>query len=71
LTWATAVVKWNVTRPEISPMASNWRRLIFSLSRVNSWARRLGRKLGALFGGSFTPEARLRDADKWKVHQDE
>jgi 3-oxoacyl-[acyl-carrier-protein] synthase III len=71
LTWATAVVKWNVTRPEISPMMSNWRRLIFSLSRVNSWARRLGRKLGAIFGGSFTPEARLKDADKWKVHQDE
>lgn len=71
LTWATAVVKWNVSRPEISPMMSNWRRLIFSLSRVNSWTRRLGRRLGALFGGSFTPEAPLKDADKWKVHQDE
>jgi 3-oxoacyl-[acyl-carrier-protein] synthase III len=71
LTWATAVIKWNVTRPEITPINRNWRRLVFNLSRIGSWARRLGRKLGAIFSGSPTPEARLKDADQWKVHRDE
>jgi 3-oxoacyl-[acyl-carrier-protein] synthase III len=71
LTWATAVVKWNVTRPDISLMNRNWRRMLFSLSRINSWARRLGRKLGAIFGGSPTPGARLKDANKWRLHQDD
>ena len=71
LTWATAVVKWNVTRPEISPIRSRWRRWLFRLTRVGSWTRRVGRKLGSMVAGSPNPDARLKDAEKWKIHRDE
>ncbi len=64
LTWAAAVVKWDVTPPEVSAMKRRWQQARYGLARVRSRLRRVMRRFGAWVAGSPTPEARLKDADK-------
>ncbi len=64
LTWASAVVKWNVTPPEVSILDREWKRTRYIMARSRSRMRRWGRRVGATLGGSPTPDARLRDSDK-------
>ncbi|MCB8920573.1 MAG: ketoacyl-ACP synthase III [Ardenticatenaceae bacterium] len=64
LTWGSAVVKWNVTPPPISPMRRQWRRARYVAARARSRVRQLARRLLAWIAGSPTPDARLKDADK-------
>lgn len=66
LTWASAVIKWNVTPPRVSRLDHEIGRLRYTLARGRSRLRKWGRKAMALFGGSPTPEATLRDADRFK-----
>jgi 3-oxoacyl-[acyl-carrier-protein] synthase III len=64
LTWASSVVKWNVTPPEISLPRREWRRARYiaarSRSKIKKWRRRLIDRVSV----SPTPKARMRDADK-------
>lgn len=64
LTWAAAVVKWDVTPPEVSAMKRRWLQARYGLARVRSRLRRVMRRFGAWVAGSPTPGARLKDADK-------
>lgn len=64
LTWASAVVKWDVTPPEVSLLDREWKRTRYIVARGRSRMRRWGRRMGATLAGSPTPDARLRDADK-------
>jgi 3-oxoacyl-[acyl-carrier-protein] synthase-3 len=64
LTWASAAVKWDVTPPEVSLLDREWKRTRYIMARGRSRIRRWGRRMGATLGGSPTPDARLRDADK-------
>ncbi len=64
LTWASAVVKWDVTPPEVSTLDREWKRTRYIVARGRSRWRKLRRRVGARLAGSPTPEARLRDADK-------
>jgi 3-oxoacyl-[acyl-carrier-protein] synthase-3 len=64
LTWASAAVKWDVTPPEVSLLDREWKRTRYIMARGRSRLRRWGRRMGATLGGSPTPDARLRDADK-------
>ncbi len=64
LTWAAAVVKWDVTLPEVSVIKRRWQQTRYGLARVRSRIRRWMRRFGAWVAGSPTPEARLKDADK-------
>ena len=64
LTWASAVLKWDVTPPEVSLLDREWRRTRYIWARVRSRLRRWKRRVGAMLAGSPTPGARLRDADK-------
>ncbi len=64
LTWAAAVVKWQVTPPEVSFVDREWRRARYIYARGRSRLRKFGRKIGARLLGSPIPDARLRDADK-------
>jgi len=66
LTWASAVVKWDVTPPEISIVDRQWRRARYIAARSRSRFRQWGRLVGARLAGSPTPEARLKDAEKKK-----
>lgn len=66
LTWASAVVKWDVTPPDVSLLDREWKRTRYSLARGRSKLRRWGRRVGASLTGSPTPEARLKDAEKGK-----
>jgi 3-oxoacyl-[acyl-carrier-protein] synthase-3 len=64
LTWASAVIKWDVTPPEVSLLDREWKRTRYILARGRSRLLRWGRRFGAALGGSPTPDARLRDVDK-------
>ncbi|MCP4417380.1 MAG: ketoacyl-ACP synthase III [Chloroflexi bacterium] len=64
LTWASSVVKWNVTPPEISLPRREWRRARYIAARSRSKVKKWRRKLIDRLSGSPTPKARMRDADK-------
>lgn len=64
LTWAAAVIKWDVTPPVVTPLRRNLRRVRYVFARARTRLRRLGRRFAAWAAGSPTPEARLKDADK-------
>ncbi len=64
LTWSASVVKWDVTPPEVSLLDREWRRTRYIMARSRSKLRKLGRRIGAALGGSPTPDARLRDAER-------
>lgn len=66
LTWAAAVIKWDVTPPAAIPFKSQWRRARYVAARARSQMRRWLRRFVAWIGGSPTPEARLKDADRDK-----
>jgi 3-oxoacyl-[acyl-carrier-protein] synthase-3 len=64
LTWASAVVKWDVTPPEISMSDSEWRRTRYIIARSRSRWRKWRSRVGARIAGSPTPDARLKDATR-------
>lgn len=64
LTWAASVIKWDVTPPEVSLLDREWKRARYIAARGRSRVRKIGRQIGARLGGSPTPGARIRDADK-------
>jgi 3-oxoacyl-[acyl-carrier-protein] synthase-3 len=64
LTWASSVVKWNVTPPEVSRVDREWKRARYIGARSRASVVKLGRRVGARLLGSPTPDATLRDADK-------
>jgi 3-oxoacyl-[acyl-carrier-protein] synthase-3 len=64
LTWASAVIKWAVTPPEVSFLDHEWKRVRYIMARSRSQVRRFRRRLEAAVGGSPTPQARLKDAEK-------
>lgn len=64
LTWASVALKWDVTPPEISLLDREWKRTRYIFARGRSRLRKIGRNIGARFGGSPTPDARLKDAEK-------
>lgn len=70
LTWASAVVKWDVTPPQVRRLDREWKRARYIYARSRSKTRRWRRQLGAYLGGSPTPDARLKDA-KWKQEEPE
>ncbi len=62
LTWAAVVLKWDVTPPEVPRLDREWKRARYMYARSRSKARRWRRHVGALLGGSPTPDARLKHA---------
>lgn len=64
LTWASAVVKWNVTPPEISLPRREWRRARYIVARGRSKLKKWRRRIIDRVAGSPTPDARMRDAGK-------
>jgi 3-oxoacyl-[acyl-carrier-protein] synthase III len=67
LTWAASVVKWDVmTSVDVKLLGREWRRTRYVLARARSKLRKWGRLIGAWLGGSPTPNARLRDAERDK-----
>lgn len=64
LTWASSVVKWNVTPPEISLSRREWQRARYIVARSRSKVKKWRRKIIDRVAGSPTPGARMRDADK-------
>lgn len=64
LTWASAVLKWDVTPPEVSMPDSEWRRTRYIIARGRSRWRKWRRRVGARIAGSPTPDARLKDATR-------
>ncbi|WP_420627219.1 beta-ketoacyl-ACP synthase III [Candidatus Leptofilum sp.] len=64
LTWASSVVKWNVTPPEVSLPRREWRRARYIAARGRSKLKKWRRKLIDRVAGSPTPHARMRDADR-------
>ncbi|GJM41274.1 MAG: 3-oxoacyl-[acyl-carrier-protein] synthase 3 [Ardenticatenaceae bacterium] len=64
LTWASSVVKWNVTPPEISLPRREWRRARYIAARGRSTLKKWRRRLIDRVAGSPTPNARIRDANK-------
>lgn len=64
LTWASSVVKWNVTPPEISLPHREWQRARYIMARGRSKLKKWRRKLIDRVAGSPTPHARMRNADK-------
>lgn len=64
LTWGATVVKWDVTPPKASAVKQRLRQARYVAMRIRSRARRLLRRFMAWVGGSPTPEARLKDADR-------
>ena len=64
LTWASAVIKWNVTPPEISLPRREWRRARYIVARSRSKIKKWRRRLIDRVSSSPTPKARMRDADK-------
>lgn len=64
LTWAAAVVKWDVTPPDTMPSDREWGRARYVAARARSKMRQWQRQIGARLGGSPTPDARLSDAEK-------
>ena len=66
LTWASAVVKWDVTPPPISRRDQEWKRARYIYARTRSRIKKFRRRVVSRVAGSPTPDARLRDADKNK-----
>ncbi len=64
LTWGAAVVKWDVTPPKASVVKQRLRQARYVAMRIRSRTRRLLRRFMAWAGGSPTPEARLKDAER-------
>ena len=64
LTWASAVVKWNVTPPEVSRRQREWKRARYIWARLRSKSRKWWRRTIDRLSRSPTPDARLRDAGK-------
>lgn len=64
LTWASAVLKWDVTPPEVSFLDHEWKRMRYIMARSRSQVRRIRRRVEAAISGSPTPQARLKDAEK-------
>ncbi|MFN2134383.1 MAG: beta-ketoacyl-ACP synthase III [Candidatus Promineifilaceae bacterium] len=64
LTWASALVKWDVTPPEVTTLDREWQRTRYILARGRSRWRKWRRRVGARIAGSPTPDARMRDAEK-------
>lgn len=64
LTWASSVIKWNVTPPEISLPRREWRRARYIVARSRSKVKKWRRRLIDRVSGSPTPKARMKDADK-------
>ena len=64
LTWATAVIKWAAQPVELTDWQRRWRSARYIFASIRSRYRQIARRLGARLGGSPTPDARLRDADK-------
>lgn len=64
LTWAASVLKWDVTPPVVPRLDREWKRARYIAARGRSKSRRLRRQIGALLGGSPTPDARLKDAKR-------
>jgi 3-oxoacyl-[acyl-carrier-protein] synthase III len=64
LAWGAVAIKWNVSPPEEQPYLEQWQRLRYVQARMTAQMRRWGRQLGARFGGSPTPDAMLRDAER-------
>jgi 3-oxoacyl-[acyl-carrier-protein] synthase-3 len=62
LTWGAAAIRW--TRPQPSP-PPRWRRLLrwlrYALARLRSWARRLLRRLAALWTRDVLDDRRRRE----------
>jgi 3-oxoacyl-[acyl-carrier-protein] synthase III len=65
LTWAASVVKWEVTPPPVSVSARRWRRAGYVVARARSRLRQAARRFISFLAGSPTPEARMRDAERW------
>ena len=68
LTWASALIKWEVTPPkEMSDFTgSQWRQYRYIRARLRARLRQWRRAAWARLAGSPTPGARLKDADKNK-----
>ncbi len=66
LTWASAVVKWDVTPLAISRREREWKRARYIYARTRSKIKKLRRRVVDRVAGSPTPKARLKDADKSK-----
>lgn len=64
LTWAAAVVKWDVTPPSISRREHEWKRARYIFARSRSKLRKWRRRLVDRISRSPTPDARLKDAKK-------
>jgi len=64
LTWASSVVKWDVTPPEVSMVDREWKRARYMAARGRSRLRKISRRWGARMMGSPIPDAKLKDADK-------
>jgi 3-oxoacyl-[acyl-carrier-protein] synthase-3 len=64
LTWASSVIKWHVTPPEISLPRREWRRARYIAARSRSKIKKWRRRLVDRMSGSPTPKARMKDADK-------
>lgn len=64
LTWAAAVVKWDVIPMEISRIGREWKRARYIAARSRSSVKKFGRRVGARLLGSPTPDATLKHADK-------
>ncbi|VAW43633.1 3-oxoacyl-[acyl-carrier-protein] synthase, KASIII, partial [hydrothermal vent metagenome] len=64
LTWASSVIKWHVTPPEISLPRREWRRARYIAARSRSKIKKWRRRLIDRMSGSPTPKARMKDADK-------
>ncbi len=66
LTWASAVVKWDVTPPKASRREREWRRARYIYARSRSKMKKWRRRLVDSVSRSPTPDARLKDLDKGK-----
>lgn len=61
LTWATTVIKWDVSPPQVSFLDHEWKRMRYMVARGRSRLRRLQRRVGAT---SLRPGQRGDDDDE-------
>ncbi|KAA3664662.1 MAG: ketoacyl-ACP synthase III [Chloroflexi bacterium] len=66
LTWASAVVKWDMTPLPTSLREREWKRARYIYARTRSRIKKLRRRVVDRVAGSPIPGARLKDADKNK-----
>ncbi|MDT8307225.1 MAG: hypothetical protein RRC07_14935, partial [Anaerolineae bacterium] len=59
-------IKWAVTPPPVSVSARRWRRAGYALARARSRLRQAVRRIASMLAGSPTPEARMRDVERWE-----